>query len=163
MEPSIEERLKSISWADYHTAYGPAVDTPNQLLRLAGADRKAALDATHELWCGLCHQHVQVGTAAGPALPILLDVLNTADRELTVELLDILLGFAIGSNRQRTIEFQRSSGQVDIEPEAQWLADLRHALLAEMPRFEQLASAMDEEIAGFAKLIIEELNAIPDV
>lgn len=98
VRPTFDERLNAIAWGDYHTAYGPAVGVPEQLRRLAGPDRKAALDATHELWCGLCHQHVQVGSAAVPALSFLLEVLDTADRDMTVELLDILLGFAIGVN-----------------------------------------------------------------
>src|SRR5205823_2156421 len=106
------------------------VKVPDQLRRLAGPDRKAALDATHDLWCGLCHQHVQVGSAALPALPFLLEVLDGADRDMTVELLDIMLGFALGVNRERVVGFQRSLGR-EAPPEEQWVADLRAALLAE--------------------------------
>jgi hypothetical protein len=96
-----EDRLNAISWGDFDTAYGLAVDVPDQLRRLAGSDRKAALNTTHDLWCGLCHHHVQVGPAALPAPPFLLEVLNAADREMTVQLLEVLLGFAIDANRQR--------------------------------------------------------------
>jgi hypothetical protein len=152
------ERIDLIPWGNFGTAYGPAVKVPHQLRRLAGPDRKAALDASHDLWCGLCHQHVQVGSAAVPALPFLLEVLDSADRELAVELLDILLGFAIGVNRRRFLEFQRSRGRTAPVPEEQWVADLRAALVGELPRFEGLAGSSDEEVADFAGQIVAELR-----
>jgi hypothetical protein len=80
-----DERINLVAWGDFHTAYGPAVKVPDQLRRLAGPDLKAALEASHELWCGLCHQHMQVGSAALPALPFLLEVLDSADRDMAVE------------------------------------------------------------------------------
>ena len=105
MDAEFEQHLNAIPWADFDTAYGPAVDVPGQLKLLAGSDRQAALDATHELWCGLCHQHVHVGSAALPALPFLLRVLDDADREISIELLDILLGLDLG--RRATMGRQR--------------------------------------------------------
>jgi hypothetical protein len=156
--PTFEQRLKAIAWGDYHTAYGPAVNVPGQLRRLAGPNRKAALDAVHDLWCGLCHQHVQVGSAALPALPFLLAVLDAADRDMTVELLDILLGFAIGVNRRRAVDFRRGFGR-EAPPEERWVADLRAGLLAELPRFRRLAASPDAEVAGFARRVLAELDA----
>jgi hypothetical protein len=158
MNPTFNEHLDSIVWKDFCTAYGPAVMVPDQLRRLAGLNRKVALDASHELWCGLCHQHDQVGSAALPALPFLLNVLDSADRELTVEILDILLGFAVGTNPRRAVEFQRSHGRKEFESEQSWVSDLRANLLAESSRFQQLASTQDEDIADFAQLILEELK-----
>jgi hypothetical protein len=162
VKPAYGERLDAIAWGNFSTAYGPAVKVPDQLRRLAGVDRKAALNATHELWCGLCHQHVQVGSAALPALPFLLEVLDTADRDMIVELLDILLGFAIGSNRQRAVDFQQALGRIEIAPEEQWVADLRAALLKEQPRFRRLGASHDEDVADFAARIMAELGEQPD-
>jgi hypothetical protein len=159
MGEAFGKRLDAIPWGDFGTAYGPAVKVPDQLRRLAGPDEKAALNASHELWCGLCHQHVQVGPAALPALPFLLEVLDSAGGRLSVELLDILLGLAIGTNRQRAIAFQRSLGRETVQPEELWVGALRAALLAELPRFRQLAAAHDEEVAGFAQQIVTELAA----
>lgn len=156
------ERISLIPWGNFHTAYGPAVKVPDQLQRLVGSDRKAALDASHELWCGLCHQHVQIGSAALPALPFLLEVLDSADRDMAVELLDILLGFAKGVNRRRFLEFQRSRGRTELPPEEQWISDLRTALVGELPRFDELASSADEEMADFAGQIVAELRAGQD-
>jgi hypothetical protein len=153
-----DERLNDIPWGDFDTAYGPAAKVPDQLRRLAGRDRKASLEATHDLWCGLCHQHVQIGSAALPALPFLLEVLDTADRDLTVELLDILLGFAIGVNRQRAVDFQRSLGRTEVTSEEEWVAVLRAALTAELPRFRRLAASPNQDIADFAGRIVAELG-----
>lgn len=160
MHAEFEQHLGDIRWADFDTAYGPAVDVPGQLRLLAGSDRQAALDATHELWCGLCHQHVQVGSAALPALPFLLKVLDQADQEIAIELLDILLGFALGVNRQRFEDFQRSIGR-EPPPEELWRTELRAALLAETPRFQTLAASPDENVAGFAITTLEELAIKP--
>lgn len=131
---------------------------PNQLLRLAGSDRIEAFAASHDLWCGLCHQHVQVGSAALPALPFLLEVLDSADRNMAAELLDILWGVSKGVNRQRSRQFQRAIGRNDHGVEEQWIADLRTSLLGELPRFEELVNSTDEEIADFARQIIKELR-----
>lgn len=161
MGPMFEQRLNAIKWGDFHTAYGPAVKVPGQLRRLAGADRVAAKAASHDLWCDLCHQHVQVASAATPALPFLLEVLDGADRDLTVELLDILLGFALGVNWQRVVEFQRSFGR-ETPTEERWSAELRAGLLAEVPRLRRLADSPDEEIADFAHRTLSELGKSAD-
>jgi hypothetical protein len=155
-----EQHLDAIRWADFDTAYGAAVDVPRQLKMLAGSDRQAALDATHELWCGLCHQHVQVGSAALPALPFLLEVLDQADPQISIELLDILQGLALGVNRRRLEHYQRSIGR---EPprEESWRTELRAALLAEVPRFQKLVASADEDLAGYATTILEELGVTP--
>lgn len=95
-----DERLKAIDWSEYKTAYGPA-DKPDsvasQLSLLAGSDHKTAMGAAHDLWCGLCHQHAYVSSAALPALPFILEVLDQANDDLSAEILDILLGFAVCS------------------------------------------------------------------
>jgi hypothetical protein len=159
--PTFEQRLNSIAWGDFGTAYGSAVTVPDQLRRLIGLDRKAAMDATHDLWCSLCHQHVQVGSAALPALPFLLEILDQADRDMTVELLDILLGFALGVNQQRYMDYQRSLARETL-PEDRWVTDLRAALLAEVPRFRRLAASTDEDVADFAGRTLVELGAAPE-
>jgi len=160
-EPSsdekLEQRLGAVAWQDYDTAYGPAIDVPGQLRRLVGSNRQAALDAAHELWCGLCHQHVQLGSAALPALPFLLEALDHADRDIAVELLDILLGFALGVNADRFERFQRSMGRA-VPPEEQWVTELRAALLAQVSRFQSLAALRDDDLSGFAAGILDELG-----
>jgi hypothetical protein len=152
-----DERLNAVPWSQYGTAYGPAVKVPGQLKRLASPNHTEAMEASHELWCGLCHQHVQVGCAASPALPFILEVLDTANRDLTVELLDILLGFAIGVSRKRTVEFHRAVGRGDPAADPTWVLNLRSALNRQLPRFASLATSPDAEVANFAACIVREL------
>ncbi len=157
LDSSYYQRLNAIPWGEFRTAYGPAVHVPDQLRRLAGSDRRAALAASNEVWAGLCHQHVRIDSAALPALPFILDVLDLADQELTLELLDILLGFTIGTNRQRALLWQRSLGRTEMEPEQGWVTVLRAVLMAELPRFEGLRSSQSDEVAALAQQIVREL------
>src|SRR4051812_23312611 len=109
MQATPGQRLTSIDWGAYDTAYGPAVGGPALLAALRGGDPQAGLDACDALDNALCHQHVMVGSAALPALPFLLEALDGADAELSVELLDLLLGLAVGTNRRRAVEHARAA------------------------------------------------------
>ena len=141
-----DTRLAAIRWADFGTAYGPAVKVPDQLRRLASPDEPTALAASHDLWCGLCHQHAYVSSAAVPALPIILGVLDGAVEQLMIEILDILLGFAVCTNPS-------------FEPSPlDWFAELREGVVAERPRLERLAAHPNAEVADFARLVLEALE-----
>jgi hypothetical protein len=158
MGPSFQARLKAIAWEEHPTAYGTAVTVPDQLRRIAAADRDAAIDAIRDLDANLCHQHVQLSSAAVPALPFLLEVLDGADSDLTVGLVNIMLGFATGVNRERTVASWRRLGRA-APSEAPWVAELRAALLAELPRFRRLAASSDKEVARHARWVVSELGA----
>lgn len=113
----IKNQIQSIDWSQYETAYGNAgEDIPSytdpkhiipkmetQLLNLFSDDHEIAMEATHNLWCGLCHQYSFVSSAALPACEFLLYGLKTLDNELKIELLDILRGFVsvISSDQPR--------------------------------------------------------------
>jgi hypothetical protein len=156
MAADYEARVRAIDWARYATAYGSAAErgppsvqhdpgtTADELVRLASSDRDEALRASHNLWCALCHQHVHVGTAALPATPFVLEVLDIADDELTVELLDILVGFAIGA---------RSAGAPG------WLVELRGILRDQLPRWQRLRYSTHEDAAAFATVLVESLES----
>jgi len=146
LEVSWRERLARIDWANHRTAYGAATDVPGQLLRLVGKDTQDALDASHELWCGLCHQHAYVSSAALPALPFLLELLAVAEENLAAEILDILLGFARCTTPRR--------GEVPSE----WEVELRAALQLERTRFLTLTQHAHPEVSGFADAIVEALD-----
>jgi hypothetical protein len=145
--PRLDERLDAIAWGHFDTAYGSAVRVPDQLRRLAGPDEKASLAASHELWCGLCHDHAYVSSAALPALPFLLEVLDRAGEQLTVEILDIFLGFASCTN----------PGFETAPPP--WMAELRSLMAVERPRLGRLAAHPNSEIADFAKAVLQELES----
>jgi hypothetical protein len=153
-----EYRLGRIDWSLYHTAYGVATAVPRQLRRLRSENEEEALSAAHDLWCGLCHQHVQIGSAALPALPFLLEVFATAGERLKVEILDILLGLTITSNPIRIDEFAKSRGHADEAP-IPWIADVRSALVRELPLIVPLRMHANPDIAEFSREIVEELLA----
>jgi len=146
-ESDYKRRLDNIDWTLFQTAYGRADNVPTELLRLASSDHSTAMEATHKLWCGLCHQHAYISSAALPALPFILDVLNSANDELTVEILDILTGFAVCS----------TLGPNGASPN-EWERNLRGMLRIELPRFTVLMKHDNEEIAGFAERIVENLT-----
>ncbi len=141
------ERIDAIDWSTFATAYGPATDVGAQLKRLASGHHATAMTATHDLWCGLCHQHAYISSAALPAFPFLLEFLDTADAEFTTEILDIFVGFATCS----TLE--------DGSPSPlEWQRQLREHLVGELPRFIALTNHNDEEVSGFAEMLVENLT-----
>lgn len=155
------ERLAAVDWSSFDTAYGPATNVSDQLLRLSSPDKSIARQASHDLWCGLCHQHVQVGTAALPALPFLLEVMEIADDQLVVEILDIVLGLAKGVNRREYESFQRSEGR-EPRPDPEWIIELRGLLLKEDDRFNALSTHSNSEIGEFASAVLQELHVEKD-
>ena len=147
-----DDEIRAIPWAEFETAYGPATDVPAQLRHLAGTDRSAALAASHELWCGLCHQHVYVSSAARPALPFILGALDRAGPDLAVEILDILLGFAVCTRADPGTATSR------VEAFPAWVASLGDAVDAERPRLELLASDAHTAVADAARDVLEALG-----
>jgi len=145
VDATLQQRLDSIDWAAYHTAYGPAVKVPDQLLELA-CGGQGAMNASHALWCGLCHQHAYVSSAALPALPFILEALDRADEALTVEILDILSGFASCTRPE-------AGGEA-----LPWINELRRRVVECLPRLQELTAHPNDDIADFARLITEDLQ-----
>jgi hypothetical protein len=145
---NFNDRLNCIDWAAHRTAYGIALDVPKHLSGLASPDHAKAMTASHDLWCGLVHQKVQLHTAALPALPFILEVLDRADEALTVEIMDILDGMAIGTKP----DFWKM-GNVPT-----WALQLRQALQVELPRFLKMKASPNEDVRYFASSIVEALS-----
>ena len=152
-------KISPFDWASYHTAYGRADKVAAQLLNLASPEKEKAMNATHDLWCGLCHQHVQIGSAALPAMPFILEVLDIASEALSVEILDLLLGFALVSNLQRSIDFQKSCGHSVPLPDQEWVAKTRSLLIEQKDRFNRLKDQNNPDIKDLSVRIFEEINA----
>ena len=139
-----ERRLNDIRWSEYKTAYGSAEIVETQLARLSSENLEVAMKASHDLWCGLCHQHAYVSSAASPAFPFLMEVFNKAGEKLKVELLDIFLGFAVCLKRSETHE--------------PWEADLLKVLHANAQIFKNAQASENEDISSFADEIISNLT-----
>ncbi|MEO0588075.1 MAG: hypothetical protein AAF078_10590, partial [Planctomycetota bacterium] len=130
--------------------------------RLLSSDNDAAVDAARYLCSGLCHQHVEVSSASLPVLPFLLERLDTADEVLEVEILDILLGFAIGVSRVRTRSYQlRFLGRTSVTAEPGWLTQLRTELNEQRSRLETYLCRDSSTLAEFARDILAELDEQP--
>ena len=139
---SLQQQLQKIDWSRFETAYADATVVPSQLIRLFFSEHDDAMDAAHELWCGLCHQHAYVSSAALPALPFLFLALDSLDPKRAAEVLDILYGFAV------------CTGEDTLEG---WQRQLRQALSAESVRFEALKHHKDEDISDWGHMICEAL------
>ncbi len=144
MTDSFYDRVVSVDWAGYQTAYGGAEEVGSQLLALNSANHQAAMDVSHDLWCGLCHQHAFVSSAALPACPFLVEFLGDACDTLKVEILDILLGFAICSMPDVTVTAAK---------DLKWRNALNAALANDIAIYKELASSENEEIVDFAERI----------
>lgn len=144
-DTSLLARIYAINWSSSYTAYGPANDVPELLVQLASDDHKIAKTASHKLWCGLCHQHVSMAPAGYIALPFILEILDNADELLSIEILDILLGFA--------------KCCIETGPNVpDYFEPTRERLIAELPRFSLLAEHRDELMSYFASEIIKLLS-----
>ncbi|MBG6206041.1 hypothetical protein IWQ49_000688 [Labrenzia sp. EL_126] len=135
----------SVDWAGYQTASGKAEGVGSQLLGLNSANHEVAMIASHDLWFGLCHQYAFVSSAALPSYPFLIEIFDHACEELKVEILDMLLGFAICS---------MPDVPVTAANDLKWRSALHAALVDDIAIYKELASSENEEIADFSEHIV---------
>ena len=137
----ISSELQIIDWSGYSTAYNaPESVAPDLKLLLFGSEAQASR-ATHRLWCGLCHQHAYVSSAAEPALPFLLLGLKESSDPIRVDILDILLGFVVCYDPKLPFS-RRIFGR--LKSEYQYMFDL--------------VSYSHQGVAELAKSIIDEIK-----
>jgi hypothetical protein len=138
----IEADVERIDWPWFRTAYGDGASVPPELRRLLFGDLDAAMDATHHLWCSLCHQHAYLSSAALPAYPFIALALRHAPDSLAVEILDIVRGFA----NVRLSEF-------GIDENA-WHASLGEAMGVDRALFARLAEHENDDVREFAQGVL---------
>ena len=147
MSDDLATRLCAVKWESYNTAYGVAVDVPGQLERLLLAPDEDALQAAHELWCGLCHQHAYASNAAIPALPFLMDALATRSPVVQVEIMDIIAGLAVCS---------LPSHPEGAQP---WVQTLRQILIGQRELLAKHRDHPSEDMREWAEIVLESLEA----
>jgi hypothetical protein len=140
-QASLSCEIDSIPWEDYDTAYDAPKSVPLDLKFLLFGDQKQALDAAHRLWCGLCHQHAYMSSAAEPALPFLMLALRESEDLIRIELLGILLGF---------VRCHR--------PEVGFTLRVLLSIIELRNEIEELKSSKHKEVADFARSVCEALN-----
>jgi hypothetical protein len=159
MPPEIDwrVRLNAVDWSLFHTVYGAATTVPEQIERLHSPDEETALSSAGDLRAALCHRHVQIGSAALPAFPFIMEMLPSASERLTVEILDILVGFAITTNRVRMYRFASAVGKRRV-PQPEWVEELRRALQMALPRIAVYVTHENPTIAEAAKMFVDEMG-----
>jgi hypothetical protein len=146
----ISNKIEEVNWIDFGTAYGNAGNTiPYYLKNLYCADTKIAMDATHQLWCSLCHQHAYISDAALPAYDILKEGLLVLDDDLKCEILDIIKGFAFCTSQ----EYYTSPNEL-----VAWEKELQQKLISDRTIFESFKNHTDLSIAELAKQICQFLD-----
>ena len=144
MKESHLTQIKDIDWPSFNTAYGPAHRVPDQIVNLGSDQQEVALKAAHDLWCGLCHQHAYISSASLPAFPYIMATLEIANDLVSIEILDILVGF--------------SSCDTDGVSHQDWISSLHQCMRQEQPKFMLLAENGNPIIADFANTILENLK-----
>ncbi len=157
-QSDLTTRLAQIDWSRFFTVYGAAINVPEQIERLNSTDEKTALSGIRDLWAGLCHQEVQVSSAALPALPFILECLPASSEKVTAEILDILVGFAITTDPVRAEQYDRALGRVP-EPQFLWVLELRAKLRKQLPRIAAFTTHKNPDIAEFANRFVREFNS----
>ncbi|MBU2713830.1 hypothetical protein [Zooshikella harenae] len=138
------KKIKSIDWTMYETAYGNASQIPVELERLISNDQSEALDATHELWCSLCHQHAYVSSASEPAYHFLKAILETSEDPILTELLNIFAGFAECTSPKHP------------DGNGAFQKRVRELMKEDIELFKSLSAIEGED--GFAEYIVTELT-----
>lgn len=146
-------RVFKIRWWLYWTAYDLAWQVPLHLVQLASNDKVTAERAAFDLGNELCHQHVQLTAAAGPAFPFIVEALNNANEDVLLEGLYIMLGFAKLTN---LAHIRACNGPTAALPK--WANVLRHGLVQQLPRFNVMAASDSEDLRTYATKIINELK-----
>ena len=147
----VSDKINQVNWKDFKTAYGNAENTiPLYLRNLFSTNYEIAFEATHNLWCSLCHQHAFISSASLPSYDILkFGVINLND-ELKIEILDIFKGFSYCTSKDYYSEITT--------PIPTWEKLLKEELISDIVIFKELAFHNDELISSFAKDIIADLT-----
>lgn len=146
MEVEVRNEMEAVNWKLYQTAYdNTAEKIPIYLQNLFSADMNTAMNATHQLWCSLCHQHAYISSASLPAYNILKKGLLILNDKLKIELLDIFLGFAVCTDDSNTNS-------------CPWSSEIRKKLKEDINIFHNLIKSLNTEISDFANAIVENLT-----
>jgi hypothetical protein len=150
--PRMLEALDRVTWADYHHAYGPAVDVPELLRALAFGDEGAQGRAKHALYGNLWHQGT-VYEASAHAVTFLIELLapgSSADKAFVLHYLGDL---AAGSSYLDTHaglaggDASDAAGELDESPEFRaelarelaWVRETHEAVRRAAPMYLALA------------------------
>jgi len=156
-EPDWQVRLNAVDWSRFRTVYGVATTVPEQIERLHSPDETIALSGAADLQAGLCREHVQIASAALPAFPFIIEMLPCSSERVTAGILDILVGFAITTNRVAMDRFASAVGKRRM-PQPPWVEELREALRMALPRIAAYVTHHNPTISEFAQRFVDEMG-----
>jgi hypothetical protein len=156
-ETDWRRRLTAVDWSPFHTIYGVATEVPEQIERLHSPDEKTALQAAGDLKSVLCHQHVQIASAALPAFPFIVEMLPSSSENVAAGILDILVGFAITTDPVRMQQFASAVGKRRMTRPG-WVTELRTALQKELPRIAPYVTHENHTISEYARKFVDEIG-----
>lgn len=152
---SLKEKIKSLFVFNEYSAYkirqrGHKVDVAKCLTDLFSENTQTQIEATRELDNALCHQHIMICGAAGPAYEFIIlrfKQLQPDEEAMTEELFDILRGFTV------------CTAKVNLsEPDSEWVKELRSKLKRDVNLFEKYSSHHNEIVSEFSREICEILR-----
>jgi hypothetical protein len=159
------EKLDQIDWSKLKHAYGPASDVPDLLRSLASEDKEDREEAMYELCGNIWHQGT-VYEATAPAVPFLLELLESPTVLGKEEILFLLAHLANGSsyhnvhqnlpllkNQSSTAEWQE---QIPIE--LGWVREATNAVKAGEPLYLGLLSHSEGEVREAAVYLLASLD-----
>jgi hypothetical protein len=137
------DRLAEIRWQEFtHPCGFHSREIPSLLIDLNNSSEDISLRAANRLWDVVSHQG-NVGSNSVPTAPFLLERLVTAATPVQVEILEILYSFACETRHSRA---------------ESWAQHLRTTLDNNVELFERFGTSSDEDIRGYAELILEVLR-----
>jgi hypothetical protein len=146
----IISEIDKVDWSQFGSAYGNTVNTiPYYLKNIFCIDEGTALDAAHQLWCSICHQGVNMASAALPSYEILRIGLVELSDNLKVEILDIFTGFALCTSN----EYVTSPNEL-----WDWEKQVQQKLIRDRVVFELLTTSSNEEVSTCAKALCQYLD-----
>ena len=153
----IISQINNIDWKNVPVTYnwstetfGNAEKTAVDLCNLFSGNMDLAMDATHSLWCSLCHQHSHISSVALLAYDFIVKGLDELNDALKIEILDIILGFAVCTS---DIYYKNTKR----EP-LTWEIELKKKLVGDIQKFKVLSLSENQDISFFAGEIVLCIN-----
>ncbi|MEU6852702.1 hypothetical protein ABZ901_22595 [Actinacidiphila alni] len=155
---SVLRGLSRVPWGSLQDAQGPAGEIPALLSKVAWADGEAATAAVEELGERLCSLGFVVAEATAPAVPFLVELAGAPQVSSARELVELLHRIAVARQWSETAAAGGPGHAATYARQVGWEADVRAAVGAGRPVYEQLAAGGDPAVARAARQLLEVLD-----
>ena len=154
MDDATLSKINAVDWgAHSHPCGFDQRLVPGLLNQLVQGDEAEACRAATDLWNIAAHQG-NVGSSAVPILSIVMELMPRLSEQVQVELLDTLYQFVLVAERSPRLSRPTDDSVLD------WRASLGAHFGTYREQFLVLKQSENEDVAGFAEMIIAELDQI---